>query len=74
MTTYQTRINPPRNMLRSIIYKTSLCCASSTKTMVKNLLGLCRIFSQKTKPQHVWYVSVDTACKRRYRKLIELNV
>ena len=42
---YQTRVNPPRIMLRSIIYKTSLCCVSSMKTKVKEMLAMCSILS-----------------------------
>ena len=52
---YQTRINPPRIMLRSIIYKTSLCCVSSMKTIVKEMLAMCSILSKKTPQQHAWY-------------------
>ena len=53
---YQTRINPLRNMSRSIIYKASLCCVSSTNKMVNNLLRMCSIFAEKTKLQHVCYL------------------
>ena len=42
---YQIRINPPRNMLGSIIYKTSV---SLMKTTVKIILGMCSILSEKT--------------------------
>ena len=47
---YQTSINPPRIMLRSIIYKTSFCCVSLMKK------SMCSILSKKTPQQHAWYL------------------
>ena len=52
---YQTSINPPIIILRSIIYKTSFCCVSLLKKSKGNL-AMCSILSKKTPQQHAWYL------------------
>ena len=45
---YQTSINPPRIMLRNIIYKTSFCCVSLMKKSKGNVSNVFNFIKKDT--------------------------